>query len=153
MATVAETFIHDTASNAVTGNAAKDTPVPHASAASLVDSSEQTCVEPTCVSNAAKDTPVPHASAASLVDSREQTCVEQTCVEPTCVSNADTPIHAVSSLMDSKLADIHAVLENHTESLQKVLQLLELLESRLVETSANKDQKLISLERPSVTEI
>jgi hypothetical protein len=117
MATVAETFIHDTASNAVTGNAAKDAPVPH-------------------------------ASAASLVDSREQTCVEQTCV-----SNADTPIHAVSSLMDSKLADIHAVLENHTESLQKVLQLLELLESRLVETSANKDQKLISLERPSVTEI
>lgn len=90
------------------------------------------------------DKPHPQASTASLVGDYHD---EATCSESGVEYN-DTPIHVVASLMDAKLADVHAVLENHTESLQRVLQLLELLESRLGESHPNQDQQSVAVESP-----
>jgi hypothetical protein len=33
----------------------------------------------------------------------------------------DTPIHAIASLLDAKLADVHAAIEKNTELLQRIL--------------------------------
>lgn len=40
-------------------------------------------------------------------------------------SPADTQMHRMSNLMDAKLADVHAKLENNMEMLRRVLVLLE----------------------------
>lgn len=44
-----------------------------------------------------------------------------------------TPMNAMASLMDAKLADVHAALERNTELMQQILSSLQLIEQKLLE--------------------